>query len=151
MTTAITHRLFPVILCWCSILFIPTIMAAQETDTTKVNIEQDQESDRTINLNQQFERPATGGILTEMGTYQVPSETQYYQRPFKGQEYLDMAVEAYRKEMEQRVGDNWYWQFLKTVSPYIRLELGAFQTMQMQYVDRDNPLFESYRANEKKQ
>lgn len=132
-------------------MLTPLVMTGQETDTTQVELDQDQESDRTVNLDQQFDRSATGGILTEMGKYQVPSETQYYQRPFKGQEYLDMAVEAYREEMEQQVGNNWYWQFLKTVSPYIRLELGAFQTMQMQYVDRDNPLFESYKDDEKKQ
>lgn len=151
MKIIVSNRFRLAILLWCSLLVTPLVMAGQETDTTQIEIKQDQESDRTVNLDQQFDRSATGGILTEMGTYQVPSETQYYQRPFKGQEYLDMAVEAYRKEMEQQVGNNWYWQFLKTVSPYIRLELGAFQTMQMQYVDRDNPLFESYKDDEKKQ
>lgn len=124
---------------------LPNLAWGQDTDTTRQELDFEQE-ERDLNLQN---RSTSGGIMTEMGTYQMPSETQYYKRPFKGQEYLDMAVEAYRKEIENRMGEGWYWQFLKTVSPFIRLELGAFQTLQMQYVDRDNPLFRSYNSDEK--
>lgn len=149
MNTSYTRPIISGILFCCLLLLLQLTASAQETDTTKIELEQDQESDRMINLNQQFDRSVSEGIMTEMGTYQMPSEQQYYQHPFKGQEYLDMAVKAYREEMNKRAGGNWYWQFLKAVSPYIQLELGAFQTMQLQYVDRTNPLFQSYKDNQK--
>lgn len=140
-----------VILFGFLLLVLPFVCQGQETDTTKVEIGEQDKTERRIKLDRQFDRPITGGSLTDMGTYNVPSENQFYQRPFKGQKYLDMAVEAYREQLKNQVGDNWYWQFLKAVSPYIRLELGAFQTMELQYVDRDNPLFQSYRDPEEKQ
>ena len=93
----------------------------------------------------------SGGMMSDMGTYQMPTEGQYYKRPFKGQYYLDKAVEAYREQLREEVGSNWYWQFLKTVSPYVRMHLGAFQEFEMRYVDRDNPLFQSYSDDNKKQ
>lgn len=80
-----------------------------------------------------------------MGTYQVPTEKQYYIPPFKGQYYLDMAVEAYRKELENRIGDDWYWQFLKAISPYInnQFQFGFYNMYDIEFVDRDHPLLES--------
>lgn len=125
---------------------LPSLVLGQDQDTTRQEL--DFEKRRQLDIQQQLDRSMSGGVMTEMGTYQIPSETQYYQHPFKGQEYLDMAVEAYRKEIENQVGDNWYWQFLKAVSPFIRLELGAFQTMQLEYPDRDNPLWQSYSNDE---
>lgn len=122
---------------------------AQEVDTTKIELKKDREGEQTINLNQNYDRSVSAGSMTEMGTYSMPSEKQYYQHPFKGQYYLDMAVEAYREQLREQVGDNWYWSFLKAVSPYIRLEMGAFQTLEMQYVGRDNPLFQNYKSDEK--
>lgn len=127
------------------LMLFPNLSWAQDTDTTRQELDFEQEQ-RNIMLQ---DRSLSGGIMSEMGTYQVPNETQYYKHSFKGQEYLDEAVEAYRREIENRMGDSWYWQFLKTVSPFIRLELGAFQTLEMQYVDRDNPLFRSYNSKEK--
>ncbi len=134
----------------CSfLLLVPLLSLAQETDTTTIDIREEPEEFRSINLGRQFDRSISGGSLTEMGTFSVPRENQYYQRPFKGQEYLDMALEAYREELESGMEDSWFWQFLKTVSPYIRLEMGAFETMQLQYIDRDHPAFESYNSDEK--
>ena len=132
-----------------SLLLGPLIASAQETDTTTINIREEQEESRSINLGRQFDRSISGGSLTEMGTFDVPRENQYYQRPFKGQEYLDMAVQAYREQLKSDIDGGWFWQFLKTVSPYIRLEMGAFETMQLQYIDRDHPAFESYNSDEK--
>lgn len=130
-----------VLLLW----LFPSLIWAQDTDTTRQELDFEQEQQNLLLQ----ERSLSGGVMTEMGTYQIPNETQYYKRPFKGQEYLDEAVEAYRREIENRMGESWYWQFLKTVSPFIRLELGAFQTLEMQFVDRDNPLFRSYNSDEK--
>lgn len=129
-----------------AVLFIalfPLPSVAQEADTTRQEINLNEE--RNINFDQYLDRSITGGMLTEMGTYQVPEETQYYTPPFKGQYYLDLAVEAYRKELEHRIGDNWYWKFLKTISPYInnQFEFGVYYPEDMEFVDRDNPLFQS--------
>lgn len=138
------HQLF----LWLGLLtatsLLPIIAWAQEADTTKRELDLNNEQ-RKIFLRQQFERQASGGIMTEMGTYRVPNEKQYYSPPFKGQYYLDMAVEAYRKELENKIGNNWYWQFLKAVSPYInnQFEFGVYQINDIEFVDRDHPLFQS--------
>jgi hypothetical protein len=120
---------------------------AQETDTTRISIEQDEEAEAPIRLDQQYNRSVSGGALTDMGTYNVPDPTQYYHAPFEAQDELDRAVEAYRKEMEE----NWYWHFLRAVSPYIRLHLGVRDFNTLQIVGRDNPLFQSYQSDEKRQ
>lgn len=134
----------------CCLLF--TISAsAQETDTAAVEIDDERETRQMFDLDRQFDRSVSGGSMTEMGTYTIPSETQYYHPPFEGQKALDRAVDAYLQEMEDRMGGNWYWQFLKTVSPYVKLHLGVPEFNPMQYVDRDNPLFESYKSDEKRQ
>lgn len=129
----------------------PYIATAQEADTTfkKRSIEQ---GNRLLNLQPTFERSASGGLMTEMGSYEVPEETEYYQPPFKGQEYLDMAVEAYRKELEKRMGNGWFWKFLDTISPYIHngFEFGVYQIYDLPVVERDNPLFQSYSDDSKR-
>jgi hypothetical protein len=129
------------------LLGTPMVVTAQETDTTQVSIEQDEEAEQTLQLDQQYSRSVSGGALTDMGTYDVPNSTQYYHAPFEAQNELDRAVEAYRKEMEK----NWYWHFLRAVSPYIRLHLGVRDFNNLQIVGRDNPLFQSYQNNEKRQ
>jgi len=132
----------------CSLLLVPLFSLAQESDTTTIDITEEPEESRSINLGRQFDRSISGGSLTEMGTFSVPRQNQYYQRPFKGQEYLDMAVQAYREQLESEIDGGWFWRFLKTVSPYVRLHMGAFETMQLQYIDRDHPAFESYNSDE---
>lgn len=132
----------------CCLLGISRNASAQETDTSSVKIEDEQ---RTYELNQNFDRSMSGGTMTDMGTYSVPYKTQYYQAPFEGQKSLDRAVEAYRKEMKEKMGGNWYWQFLKAVSPYIRLHLGVNDFDMFVPVERDNPLFKSYNNEEKRQ
>ncbi|MCW9706616.1 hypothetical protein [Fodinibius salsisoli] len=129
---------------------LPALATAQETDTTRQELNLEPEQERPLQQ-PEFDRPGSGGIMTEMGSYQVPEETQYYQPPFKGQEYLDMAVEAYREELEKRMGNNWFWKFLDVVSPYInnQFEFGVYQIYDQPVVDRDNPLFKSYQNNEK--
>lgn len=129
------------------LLGMPLDGTAQETDTTQISIEQDEEAEAPLQLDQQYSRSVSGGALTDMGTYNVPNSTQYYHAPFEAQAELDRAVEAYRKEMEK----NWYWHFLRAVSPYIRLHLGVRDFNNLQIVGRDNPLFQSYQSNEKRQ
>lgn len=120
---------------------------AQETDTSRVTIEQDEETDTPIRLDYQFDRSVSGGTLTEMGTYEVPSPTQYYHAPFEAQKELDQFLEKYREEIE----NNWYWQFLRATSPFIRLHLGIRDFNELNIVGRDNPLFQSYQSKEKRQ
>lgn len=100
-----------------------------------------------------MDREMGGGRMTEMGSYKVPEESVPYVPPFKGQEYLDMAVEAYRRQLENDIGPNWLWKFLDTISPYIHneFEFGVYQIYDQPVVDRDNPLFESYRNKDRKQ
>lgn len=125
------------ILCCSLIALIPALTSAQERDTAEVELK-----DRELNLNRQMERPMSGGMMTDMGTYEVPSKAPPYQRPFMGQKHLDRAVEAYREQQGTINTDSWFWQFLRAVSPYV--QLGAFKEMELQYVDRNNPLWESY-------
>lgn len=123
----------------------PALTMAQEKDTTRQELNID-DRDRRINLQlQQLDRPMSGGIMTEMGTYGVPEETEYYTPPFKGQEYLDMAVEAYRKELEKSIGPDWLSKFFRTVSPFVNneFEFGVYQIYDLPIVERDNPLFQS--------
>lgn len=116
---------------------------AQETDTTRTAIEQEEEADASIQLDQQYNRSVSGGALTDMGTYDVPTSKQYYQAPFEAQKELDQFMEEYRKEMEESN----YWHFLRAISPYIRLHLGVSDFNQLQIVGRDNPLWQSYSNN----
>lgn len=139
---------FGILIC-ALLLGLSFTASAQETDTTSIEIEE--EKPRSLDLDRNLDRSMSGGSMTEMGTYSMPSKTQYYRPPFEGQESLDRAVEAYRKEMEEKLGENWYWQFLKAISPYIRLHLGVSEFNSLQIVDRDNPLFKSYNSKEKRQ
>lgn len=83
----------------------------------------------------------------------MPEETQYYTHPFKGQYYLDLAVEAYRDEQKDKLGLNWLFQFLNAISPYVnnQFEFGVYQINDMPVVGRDNPMFQSHNSDEKRQ
>lgn len=130
-----------------SLTLIPNAATAQETDTTRQDLDLELGAPSPQYLRPGFDRPAAGGVMTNMGSYEVPEETEYYEPPFKGQEYLDMAVEAYRKELEKHIGPDWLSKFMSAVSPFInnQFEFGFYQIYDMNStVDRDNPLFESY-------
>ncbi|SMO65066.1 hypothetical protein [Fodinibius sediminis] len=135
-------------------LCLPFASAAQERDSTRQELELEEDEPAPVLLNLQFDRPASGGVMTEMGSYEVPEETEYYQPPFKGQEYLDMAVEAYRKELEKHIGPDWLSKFMRAVSPFInnQFEFGFYGIYDMEpTVKRDNPLFQSHTDDSKKQ
>lgn len=133
-------------------LFAPTLVSAQETDTTTQQIERDEQQRRII-LDRQFDRSMSGGAMTEMGTYNVPDDKQFYKFPFKGQEYLDQAVEAYRENIKNQPGNGWYWDVLRAISPFINneFEFGVYGIHDWDPVDRDNPLQKSYNSKEKRQ
>ena len=133
-----------------SAFLIPDLLFAQEADTTRQELEIDSSS-QNLDMQQEFDRSMSGGMMSGIGTYETPTEGQYYKRPFKGQYYLDKAVEAYREQLREGIGNNWYSQFLKAVSPFVSLHFGAFQEFDLRYVERDNPLFQSYTNDSKKQ
>lgn len=147
MGMSLNHCLIVMLAGGCLLFGVSKQGLAQETDTTRITIEQDEEGDAPIQLDQQYNRSVSGGTLTDMGTYNVPSSSQYYKAPFEAQEELDRFMEEYRKEMEKSA----YWNFLKAVSPYIRLHLGVRDFNTLDIVGRDNPLFQSYQSNEKRQ
>lgn len=127
----------------------PGLSFAQETDTTRQMLELKRKQ-RSLDFPQNTERSMSGGLMTKMGTYNAPTEGQYYHPPFMGQKYLDMAVEAYYKEMEENFG-GWFWNFLRSVSPYIRVQFAPLEPPKMQFPDRNNPLWESYTDDSKRQ
>lgn len=129
---------------------IPALTMAQETDTTRKSIEME-ERQELLRLKYRLDRSASEGMLSESGVHEVPEPTEYYTPPFKGQEYLDMAVEAYRKELEDRIGPDWMYQFFRAIAPFVnnRFEFGVYQIYDMPVVDRDNPLFQSNDSKEK--
>lgn len=131
------------------VLFVvyPEPAAAQETDTTNVVLDPEDDEEAPIQLDRGYERSVSGGSLTDMGTYQVPGRNQYYIPPFEAQKELDQFMEEYREEMKK----NWYWQFLRATSPFIRLHLGVRDFNTLDIVGRDNPLFQSYKNKQKRQ
>ena len=135
-----------------ALFLFPLLAVAQEADSTKKELDFEQRK-RPVNLERNLDREIGGGVMNEMGSYQVPEETEYYTPPFKGQEYLDMAVEAYRKELEDRIGGDWFWKFLDTIRPYIHngFEFGVYQIYDQPVVERGNPLFKSHNNKEKRQ
>lgn len=130
-----------------SVLFIlPVCGIAQERDTTRRSIEIDKKEE-AIKLKYRLDRPASAGMLSESGVHAVPEPTRYFKPPFKGQEYLDQAVEAYRKEL----GPAWLANLFRAISPFInnRFEFGVYRIYDMPLIDRDNPLLQSSNSKEK--
>lgn len=146
------YHILALVLVVSALFLSPFSAAAQETDSTKKELDFERR-ERPLNLQRNLDREIGGGVMSEMGNYQVPEETEYYTPPFKGQKYLDMAVEAYRKELENRIGSDWFWKFLDTISPYVynKFEFGVYQIYDMPIVERDNPLQQSYKNKGKRQ
>ena len=89
--------------------------------------------------------------LPESGVFPEVPSTRYYEFPFMGQFYLDMAVEAYREEQRDKLGLNWLFRFLDAISPYVnnRFQFGFYGIEDMGTpIRRDNPLFQSYGEDE---
>ena len=113
---------------------------AQQTDTTQTEKELKQED--LFPQPYHSERSTDKYLLPSSGTYGVPEPTEYYTPPFKGQEYLDYAVEAYREELENSVANTPLFQFISKIAPFVnnRFEFGVYRIYDLPIVERDHPL-----------
>jgi len=113
---------------------------AQQTDTSR--IEKELRLERNFPQPYHSERSANNFLLPSSGTYGVPEPTEYYTPPFKGQEYLDYAVEAYRKELEDSIGNTLLFRFISKIAPFVnnRFEFGVYKIYDLPIVERDHPL-----------
>lgn len=132
--------LFTVMFIILSVVF-SGIAQAQVRDTTESKRKLRLQS-LSLNKSVHSERSVNNLSLTSSGMYDVPEETQYYQEPFMGQHYLDVAVEAYREEQRDKLGLNWLFRFMNMVAPYVnnQFEFGVYQIEDLPIVDRDNAL-----------
>lgn len=137
-------------LLFCSLLWaVTSLVYAQQADSTRRTFFLNPQSGSTIN--QPHSERSMGTLsLPQSGVYEMPEETQYYTPPFKGQYYLDLAVEAYREEQRDKLGLNWLFGFLNAIAPYVnnQFQFGVYQINDMPIVGRDNPLFQSYKSRE---
>ncbi len=124
---------------------------ADSTDSPRRTFFFKSEQDR-YRFNLHSERSFQSYSFPESGIYAVPEQTQYYVPEFKGQYYLDLAVEAYREEQRDKLGLNWLFQFMNYISPFVnnRFEFGVYQIYDMPIVGRENPLFQSYKNDEER-
>lgn len=132
-------------LCWAA----ASIAYAQQADSTRRTFFMRPESGSSINQ-PHSERSMGTHSLPQSGVFEMPEETQYYTPPFKGQYYLDLAVEAYRQEQRDKLGLNWLFGFLNAIAPYVnnQFQFGVYRINDLPVVARDNPLFQSYRSRE---
>jgi hypothetical protein len=137
----------------CFLLFCLVLPGqAQERDTTKTEIRIRQlPRPAPLHLHGHSERSFNNLALPSTGIYGKPDETKYYQPPFKGQYYLDLAVEAYREEIKDDLGLNWLFRFIKMMAPYVnnRFEFGVYKIEDLPIVDRDNPLTKPQNVDER--
>lgn len=124
---------------------------ADSTDSPRRTFFFKSEPDR-YRFNLHTERSFQSYSFPQSGIYEVPEQTQYYVPEFKGQYYLDLAVEAYREELKEKPGLNWLFQFMNYIAPFVnnRFEFGVYQIYDMPIVGRENPLFRSYQNDEKR-
>lgn len=135
------YHFFPALFVVAVIFFSPRPAQAQQTDTTGTT-EELKLRQRQIQQPYHSERSTNNFLLPSSGTYGVPEPTEYYKPPFMGQESLDAAVEAYRKELKEGLGNSVILRFLKTIAPYInnQFEFGVYQIYDLPIVERDHPL-----------
>ena len=116
-------------------------ISAQQTDTSQTREELELQ-EKKVSQPYHSERSSGNYILSKSGTYGVPEPTEYYTPPFKGQESLDKAVEAYHEELDNSVANTAFFQLLGKIAPFImnRFEFGFYQIYDMPIVERDHPL-----------
>ena len=112
---------------------------AQQSDTSQTQKRKLEE--RRVQQPYHSERSANSFLLEESGTYGVPEPKEYYRPPFNGQESLDRAVEAYRKELEDSIANSPLFQLLGKVAPFItnQFEFGFYRIYDLPIVERDHP------------
>lgn len=120
------------------LLGITGIASAQQSDTTQTK--EKLETQRKAMQQYHSERSTHGYVLTESGTYDVPEPTEYYTPPFTGQESLDRAVAAYRKELENSIANTNVFQIIAKIAPFItnQFQFGFYQIYDLPIVERDN-------------
>jgi hypothetical protein len=113
---------------------------AQQTDTSRTESERELKT-RTVPQPFHKERSTNNFLLPESGTYDVPDPTEYYTPPFEGQEYLDIAIAAYRQELEDSIGNTPFFKFLGKIAPFIntQFEFGVYRINDLPIIERDNP------------
>lgn len=137
------------LLFFCSIFLGWNAQAiAQQADSTKRTLEINPKPD-SFTDRPHSERRMGEFILPESGIFLYPEPTRYYQEPFMGQYYLDLAVEALREEQRNRLGGTWM-QVLRAIAPFVNMQFqfGVYDAYDLPVVARDNPLFQSYRNRE---
>ncbi len=133
-------------------LLVPLQYAlAQQADSTKRTFFLRPET-KSLESQPHSERSIGSYALPQSGVFEMPEETQYYVLPFKGQYYLDLAVEAYREEQRDKLGLNWLFRFLNAISPYVnnQFQFGVYRINDMPLVARDNPLFQSHNSKDER-
>lgn len=148
---SIYQQILPVIL-FCSIFLSATQLSfAQEADSTKRTFFLRPET-KSLKYQPHSERAIGSYSLPESGVFDMPEETQYYVFPFKGQYYLDLAVEAYREEQRDKLGLNWLFRFMNAISPYVnnQFQFGVYRINDMPIIARDNPLFQSHNSSKER-
>lgn len=124
------------------LLGIINLSTAQQTDTSRT-------TQRTLEQKEvpqpyHSERSTNNFLLPSSGTYNVPEPTEYYTPPFEGQKYLDYAVEAYLKELEEGLASTSLFQFFKTIAPFIynKFEFAVYRIYDLPIIERDHPLLD---------
>lgn len=145
-----THRNVSTATLFCFLFLLVSHFAyAQQADSTRRTFFMNPESEsRTFRPHS--ERTIGSLTIPESGVYEMPEETQYYTPPFKGQYYLDLALQAYREEQRDKLGMNWLFGFLNAIAPYVnnQFQFGVYRINDLPVVARDNPLFQSYKSRE---
>lgn len=125
---------------------------SQQSDTTRTTEEIELEV-QPFPQPYHSERSTDNFLLPSSGIYGVPEPTEYYTPPFMGQKHLDAAVEAYRKRLEEGLGNSLLFQFISKIAPFVnnQFEFGVYRIYDLPIVERDHPLLDPQVTNENEQ
>lgn len=140
--------LFAISLTVVLLALITPQLFGQQSDTTEVIKELEQED----NFSQPFhsDRAVGNMYMAETGTFSIPEPKEYYNRPFMGQKYLEIALEYYYEKWESN--KSFLYRFINTVAPFIdnQFEFAVYRVYDLPIVERDHPLLDP-QLNEKSQ
>lgn len=88
------------------------------------------------------ERHVGNMYMPRTGQFSIPEPKQYYTRPFMGQKYLEIALEAYYEKWKGE--KSLLYRFINTVAPLIKNQFtfAVYRVYDLPIVDRDNPLLD---------
>ena len=126
-----------------ALVFLLSLQPArgQQSDTAQTTKELEEQR---ILQPYQFERSTTTHIrMPSSGTYGVPEPKEYYQHPFLGQKYLDIAMAAYRESLKEGKG-GLLLRFLNKIAPFInnQFQFGVYRIYDFPIIERGHPLLE---------